>query len=253
MQRLKQPDRGRRASFLAGNTRERIRENSMYKLIVFDCDGTLVDSQHHIVEAMTSAFAANDLSPPHRAQLVRHIGLSVAEAMTALAGTRDTELIERLAKSYRAAVSQMRQKLAWPDPMFPGAREAIASLSEHGGISLGLATGKSRRGVYLFLEREGLRHAFATVQTADDAPSKPHPEMLAQAMAAVGATAHETVMVGDTSYDMAMARAAGVRGIGVGWGYHGTDELTKAGASDVVLDFGALLSMLSPIRATAVA
>ncbi len=225
----------------------------MYKLVVFDCDGTLVDSQHHIVEAMTSAFAVNGLPIPHRAQLVRHIGLSVTETMTALAGSRDKELVDRLAKSYRAAVSQMRQKLAWPDPMFPGAREAILDLHEHGGTSLGLATGKSRRGIYLFLEREGLRHAFATVQTADDAPSKPHPAMLIQAMSAVGAAPHETVMVGDTSFDMAMARAAGVRGIGVGWGYHGTDELRKAGAADVVLDFAALLSTLSPMRASAVA
>lgn len=232
---------------------EHPRVTSMYKLIMFDVDGTLVDSQHHIVEAMTSAFNANNVPVPHRSRLVRHIGLSVTEAMASLAGSGDRELVTRLAKSYRAEVSAMREKLAWPDPMFPSAREFLDSLRGLRDVSLGLATGKSRRGVYLFLERENLRHAFATVQTADDAPSKPHPAMLAQAMAAVGVKPHETVMIGDTSFDMAMARAAGVRGIGAGWGYHSTDELIKAGATDVVLDFGGLLSLLAPARASAVA
>jgi phosphoglycolate phosphatase len=253
MQRFLRHDTNRRASYAAAGAGEQRRAAPMYKLAVFDCDGTLVDSQHHIVAAMTSAFTANNVPVPHRTQLVRHIGLSVTEAMTSLAGSRDADLVARLAKSYRAAVSEMRNAAQWPDPMFPGAREALENLSRRTGISLGLATGKSRRGVYLFLEREDLRHIFATVQTADDAPSKPHPAMLAQAMAAVGVQPHETVMIGDTSFDMAMAHAAGVRGIGVGWGYHGPDELIRAGASDTVLDFEALLNLLSPVRASAVA
>jgi len=190
------------------------------RLIVFDCDGTLLDSQHPIVEAMGEAFAANGLPAPSRAQVLRHVGLSVSEAMTAMTGAAEKSLILPLTASYRAAFAGLRQTAAFNEPMFPGAREAIAALVKEEALLLGIATGKSRRGVELFLARENLAHVFATVRTADDAPSKPHPAMLLQAMAETGARPNETVMIGDTSYDMLMANQAGAMAIGVGWGYH---------------------------------
>jgi phosphoglycolate phosphatase len=135
--------------------------------------------------------------------------------------------------------------------MFPGASDAIGALSSRDDILLGIATGKSRRGVNGLLEREGLEGVFATIMTADDAPSKPHPAMIERAMDAVGAIPEDTVMIGDTTFDMLMARAASVTAIGVGWGYHEARELSEAGASAVVEDFASLLKLLLPDRAAA--
>jgi phosphoglycolate phosphatase len=216
------------------------------RLIVFDCDGTLVDSQHMIVEAMTAAFTASRLPVPERAKMLRHIGLSVTEAMTAMSELGDPGAIARLSVDYRTAFSALRSQATLTDPLFPGAREAIEALAADDDVLLGIATGKSRRGVDLLIEREGFEGLFATIQTADDAPSKPHPGMMLQAMDAVGASASETVMIGDTSFDMLMACAAKAGGIGVGWGYHDAAELLRAGARKVAGDFKELLEDLLP-------
>jgi phosphoglycolate phosphatase len=215
------------------------------RLIVFDCDGTLVDSQHLITEAMGVAFADNGLPAPARSQVLRHIGLSVAEAVAGIAETEDEALILGLATAYKTAFSGLRQRPSFTEPFFPGAREAVEQLARDERVLLGIATGKSRRGLDLLLQREELAYAFATLQTADDAPSKPHPEMLLRAMSETGARPADTVMVGDTSYDMAMARNAGVTGIGVAWGYHTGPELTEAGAIAVVEEWGQLMALLS--------
>jgi phosphoglycolate phosphatase len=223
------------------------------RLIVFDCDGTLVDSQHLIVEAMGAAFQANGLPAPARSQVLRHVGLSIPEAMAAITESPDETLVTNLGASYRAAFSALRQKPGFVEPMYPGAREAVEALGADPGVLLGVATGKSRRGVDLFLAREGLAVLFATLQTADDAPSKPHPGMLLRAMAETGAAPAATVMIGDTTYDMAMARSAGVDAIGVDWGYHSPQELLEAGASAVARDFAHLLDLLAAGKAVAAA
>lgn len=225
----------------------------MPKLIIFDCDGTLVDSQHAIAAAMTAAFLAHNLVVPHRSRLLRYVGLSVDEAMAQLAHEADAELRAKLSASFRMASHALRERPGAHDPMYPGARETLMSLREQDDVLLGIATGKSRRGVDIFLERESLHGIFTTIQTADDAPSKPHPGMLHQAMNETGAMPEHTMMIGDTSFDMAMARAAKVRGIGVAWGYHRAEDMIKAGASIIVQDFGALLRLLSPMRDVAVA
>ena len=221
------------------------------KLVIFDCDGTLVDSQHMICEAMRVAFSSSGLAVPPRAHLVRHVGLSVPQAMMAMTGLGECDAVAKLSEDYRAASAELRKSSALAEPMFPGARETIGALSVGEGIVLGIATGKSRRGVDRFLEREGLEGLFATIMTADDAPSKPHPAMVEQAMDAVGARADQTVLVGDTTFDILMARAASVAAIGVSWGYHEASELADAGASAVVDDFDALLRLLLPDTAVA--
>ena len=221
------------------------------RLVIFDCDGTLVDSQHMICEAMRVAFSASGLAVPARAHLVRHVGLSVTEAMIAMTGLPEGDEVARLSADYRTAFAELRKEARLAEPMFPGASAAISVLRSCDGVVLGLATGKSRRGVDRLLERESLEGVFATIMTADDAPSKPHPAMVEQAMDAVGARTDDTVMVGDTTFDMLMARAAFVPAIGVGWGYHEAAELTEAGASAVVEDFDALLRLLLPDRAVA--
>lgn len=221
------------------------------RLIVFDCDGTLVDSQHLIVEAMGTAFAAMDLPVPARSRVLRHVGLSLPEAFAGIAESEDAALIAGLADAYKAAVIAMRRGPSFHEPFYPGLREAVETLARDERVLLGIATGKGRRGVDFLLQREKLAYAFATLQTADDAPSKPHPEMLLRAMSEAGVGPADTVMIGDTSYDMLMARNAGATPIGVAWGYHTAQELTEAGAVAVAEDCDQLLALLAIPRGLA--
>jgi phosphoglycolate phosphatase len=215
------------------------------RLIVFDCDGTLVDSQHLIVEAMGAAFAAHGLPAPARSKVLRHVGLSVSEAIAGITESQDETLVVNLAAAYRTAFAGLRKRPSFAEPFFPGARELIETLVHDESVLLGMATGKSRRGVDLLLEREGLTSAFATLQTADDAPSKPHPGMLLRAMEETGVGPEDTVMIGDTTYDMQMAANAGVTPLGVSWGYHTAEELTEAGARAVAEDCTQLLAAIA--------
>ena len=207
----------------------------MTRLAVFDCDGTLVDSQANICRAMEEAFLMGGLEPPARAATRRIVGLSLVEAMRALLPEGDEARHRRLAEDYKDAFQRMRRSGSLdPEPLFEGIAEVIAGLSE-AGWTLGVATGKSDRGLAYILDHHGLFDRFVTLQTADRHPSKPDPSMLLAAMAEAGAAPAETAMIGDTSFDMAMGKAAGVRAIGVAWGYHGVGELLDAGA-DLVAD-----------------
>ena len=202
------------------------------RLAVFDCDGTLVDSEVNIGTAMDVCFAEAGLAAPPRAQTRRVVGLSLFEAMQLLHPAGDDALHKRLAEDYKSCFQRLRAEGAVDEPLFDGIAEAIDTLERDGWV-LGIATGKSDRGLELALQGHGLRRRFATLQTADRHPSKPHPSMLEQAMREAGAVAADTVMIGDTSYDIRMAHAAGVRAIGVSWGYHDADELREAGADAV--------------------
>lgn len=204
------------------------------KLILFDCDGTIVDSQHAIVAAMEAAFRLHGLPAPSRAGVVSVVGLSLGEAVGRLLPAHDTASVHGVAESYKAAFAELRAQPQHEEPLFWGAREAIERLAARPGVVLGVATGKSRRGVDVLLEREGLGPYFATIQTADDHPSKPHPSMIERAMSEAGARRASTVMIGDTVYDVEMARLADVGALGVTWGYHPPDELVRAGAHELV-------------------
>lgn len=218
------------------------------KLVIFDCDGTLVDSQHVIVAAMEMAFAHAGLARPEREAVLSIVGLSLPQAIARVKAAHeiphDEALLDRILEGYRDAFNTLRRDPAHEEPMFPGALEGVRELAARGDVILGIATGKSRKGVDRFLRQRDLEGRFATIQTADDAPSKPHPAMIEQAMAEVGAHARETVMIGDTSFDMAMAVNAGVRPLGVAWGYHPADALERAGAEAIARDFPALLAMI---------
>ncbi|WP_380785182.1 HAD-IA family hydrolase [Sphingomonas sp. R86521] len=205
----------------------------MTRLAVFDCDGTLVDSQANICVACESAFEQSGLIPPPRAAIRRIVGLSLVEAMCVLLPEADDATHRMLAERYKEIFRAMRTdgRLA-DEPLFDGIADVLRTLVEDGWV-LGVATGKSDRGLAHILEHHAITDRFVTLQTADRHPSKPNPTMLRAAMAEAGATAEETAMIGDTSFDMAMARAAGARAVGVAWGYHGVHELSDAGA-DVV-------------------
>lgn len=212
-------------------------EGRPVKLVIFDCDGTLVDSQHMIVAAMTDAFVAEGLAAPARDEVVGVVGLSLDWAIARLVPDgNDTGLIDRLSESYKEAFRARRMGPDHAEPLYDGVREALERLAAREGVRLGIATGKSRRGLEAVLEREGLAHHFHTLQTADTHPSKPHPSMIFAAMSEADARPEDTVMIGDTTYDIEMALGARTSSIGVAWGYHPADALRAAGAHHVSLD-----------------
>lgn len=221
----------------------------MLRLAVFDVDGTLVDSQAHILTAMAHAYGGAGLDCPPREAVLAIIGLSLPQAFARLEPQAEPALIERLVAGYKAAFGLVRPRMA--SPLFPGARAALDSLARREDVLLGVATGKSRRGLDHMLAEHRLEGYFVTRQVADDHPSKPHPSMLLAALGEAGADAGMTVMIGDTSYDMEMGRAAGCRRLGVAWGYHSADELLRAGAERVIAGYAALLPALEELWAEA--
>jgi phosphoglycolate phosphatase len=212
------------------------------KLVLFDVDGTLIDSQNVIVAAQRMAFAACGLEPPSRERSLSIVGLSLVEAFTVLVGPKGP--IERLVEAYKDAFHTLRQDPANAEPLFPGVERCLDWLDSREDVLLGIATGKSRRGVAHLLDRHGWHDVFSVIQTADDAPSKPHPGMILQAMKETGACPHDTVMVGDSSFDMGMARAAGVLPVGVSWGFQPVAALAEAGAGPIVHSYAELEGVL---------
>ena len=219
------------------------------KLVVFDCDGTLIDSQHMIFAAMSHAFTKHDLEPLPREQVLSIVGLSLEEAIATLVPHVEAPKRNELTLAYKDAFFELRQRTDLVEPMFEGARAALDGLYAFDHVLMGVATGKSQRGLRHVLETHGLHRYFMTLQTADDAPSKPHPEMLRRAIREAGVEPEDTVLVGDTSYDMEMARAAGAYALGVDWGYHETDALKRAGAGLVLNHFDELLPALDRLWA----
>jgi phosphoglycolate phosphatase len=201
----------------------------MNRLALFDCDGTLVDSQANICLVMEECFERASLAPPPRERTRRIVGLSLVEAMRAMVPDAEPAMHRHLAEDYKTAFQRLRGRGLVEEPLFEGVAELLDTLEE-GGWLLGVATGKSDRGLALCLEGHGLSRRFVTLQTADRHPSKPHPSMAQAALAETGAAPHLSLMIGDTSYDMAMARAAGMTAVGVAWGYHDRAELLRAGA-----------------------
>jgi len=205
----------------------------MTRLAVFDCDGTLADGQANICVAMERVFVGEGLTPPPRRAIRRIVGLSLVEAMAALLPVAEEVQHRRMAAAYKTIFSGMRATAQLADePLFEGIVAVLDRLRDDGWL-IGVATGKSDRGLAHLLAAHDIADRFVTLQTADRQPSKPDPAMLVAAMDATGAMPHETVMIGDTSFDMAMARAAGVRAVGVAWGYHDAHDLFEGGA-DVV-------------------
>lgn len=214
------------------------------RLAIFDCDGTLVDSQANICRAMEEAFLLSGLEPPPRSATRRIVGLSLVEAMRALLPDADAEQHRRMASDYKDAFQRLRATGGLdPEPLFDGIAEVLDALRDH-GWTLGVATGKSDRGLAHVLAAHGIADRFVTLQTADRHPSKPDPAMAQAAMREAGASPADTAMIGDTSFDVVMGRAAGAWSVGVAWGYHSVPDLMAAGADVVAQHPGELPALL---------
>jgi len=220
------------------------------KLVVFDCDGTLVDSADEIAANMRATFESLNLTWPGQAATRRCIGLSLPQTMQNLHPQGSTQTHEALVEAYRNlfynSSEAVRQRPQGGQVFFDGALEALARLRQRDDVLLAIATGKSQRGVTRMLANAEIpRSAFVSVQTADDAPSKPNPAMVLQAMAEAGGIGgHNTVMIGDASYDIEMARAAGAFALGVEWGYHPVDILQRSGAHKIMSHFNQMDDIL---------
>lgn len=216
------------------------------RLVLLDVDGTLVDSLYNICTAMDLACSWLGLEPPPHAHVRRGVGLSLIESVTQAMPDQPPDVLTRLAQAYKDAFSAQRQRPDHQENLFPGTREALDSVEAQGWL-MGLATGKSRRGVDAFLERQNLQGRFVTIHSGDDGPGKPNPAMVMQALANTGCDPHHTVMVGDTTFDMQMARAARVGAIGVSWGSHSQADLKRAGAQVILDEFSGLASAVQTL------
>lgn len=203
------------------------------RLVIFDLDGTLIDSVALIVETVTHSFIAANQPVPDEKTIRSVSGLTLSDAIAILAPAADPAQIDKLADGYREQ-RRARGSLA-REPMFAGALEALDRLQANPETILAVATGKGYKGAITLLESHGIIGRFHSIETPDHNRGKPDPQMIATAMNKAGATRAETVMIGDTIHDMRMAKAAGVGAIGVNWGYHEQAELLAEGA-DIVID-----------------
>lgn len=205
------------------------------KLVVFDVDGTLVDSQGDILASMAAAFEGAKLPVPTDQDILGVVGLSLPVAIDRLhSGLSDQDLAQAVEGYKSAYVDRRARHGADSSPFYDGVRDVLSDLASYEDVLLGVATGKSRRGLDLLLKAHDMTGLFVTTQVADDHPSKPNPSMLLKALSETGCDARDAVMIGDTEFDMAMANAANISGIGVTWGYHPVDRLAQTNPAALV-------------------
>jgi phosphoglycolate phosphatase len=210
-------------------------------LVLFDCDGTLMDSHISIVRAMQKAFCSCGLAEPPARAVFDVIGLSLGRALDQLAG--NTHLAENIKQAYRDHYRAAEHELK----LYPDVRETLQALRQR-GYWLGVVTGKSMAGLLRVLDAFDLQDYFCVLRTADCCNSKPHPAMVLECMAEMGVEAAQTCVVGDALFDIQMAQSAGVSALGVSFGVSGSEELKHAGAQAVVNDFPDLLTYFPPLQ-----
>lgn len=199
------------------------------ELAIFDFDGTLVDSQHNIVQSMHHAFEVNDLPLPSHEDILGIVGLHLAECMRILAPDADETLIRKLVEGYSDSYRSRRISGNHTPPLYPHTREILDDLDAR-GVMLAVATGKSRRGLTHNLQVHNLSTLFVETRTSNDGPGKPNPDIILDICANLNLPVDHCVMIGDTTYDIEMAAHAKMPSIGVSWGYHRSERLIEAGA-----------------------
>lgn len=211
-------------------------------LAIFDVDGTLVDSQAIISSTMQTAFEKAGAQPPSRAEILSLVGLSLPRMIANLTRDLGDDVSNDILAYYKVGFvdAVARQGEA---PLYDGVEDGLKRLQQN-GITLGIATGKSQRGLDRLIGALRWGSLFSTLQCADHHPSKPHPSMVRRALLETATEPDRAVVVGDTSFDLEMARNGEVRSLGVSWGYHPTEVLLEAGAETVADDFATIVDLI---------
>ncbi|MDM7851630.1 HAD-IA family hydrolase [Pseudochrobactrum kiredjianiae] len=215
------------------------------KLVLFDCDGTLVNSGGVIHRCMAETFANAGLRLPELNETQEIIGLTLNLAISQISGIPMGAEVEYLTEQYKLQFRKIRLEADFDEPLYDGIAELIDGLAQQDDILLGLVTGKSRRGVISVMERHSFEPHFLVSRCADDCPSKPHPAMVLECCHETGCDVSQTFVIGDTTYDMMMAGSAGATAIGVNWGYHKPERLSEAGAAAILQHPSDLLAQLA--------
>jgi phosphoglycolate phosphatase len=218
------------------------------KLVVWDVDGTLVDSRQSIFDTSVAVYGRLSLPIPTYDQVRQIVGLGLREAFEVLSPELPAAEIERVTQTFREEFQTLRRDPGFIEPLYDGAAETLDRLRAE-GWKIAMATGKSRAGVETVLRLHGWADLFDSTHCADDGPGKPHPAMLLEAMKALRVPPERTIMVGDTAHDMRMARAASVYAQGVTWGFHTASEIREGGADHVAEDFATLNRQLDAFAA----
>lgn len=213
------------------------------RLALFDCDGTLVDSAFAIQRAMIMVFQQFSYSEPSLDETKSVIGLSLDLAIAHLLKRPVDDEILAMVAAYKENYRKIRSDVFSAEPLFPGVLDMLSTLEKDDTTLLGVVTGKSRMGIDRICEAYKL-HCFITIKTADDCPSKPNPAMVIESCKQTGVFPESTYVIGDSIYDMQMAKLAKAKAVGVSWGYHMPDALRAAGADFIAREPKDLLSIL---------
>lgn len=211
------------------------------KLALFDCDGTLVDSGRLIHEVMARTFEHHGYDRPHYDATKSIIGLTLDTAIARIMGVEVDDHVQKMTQHYKDIYGPVRLEPGFQEPLYDGVGAMIADLAAREDVLIGAVTGKSRRGLDLIRNSHGFENIFFVSRTADDCPSKPHPAMVLECCSEVGIDPADTIVIGDSVYDMMMAKSAGARALGVSWGYGEVDALSAAGADAIVHEVAHIL------------
>mgnify|MGYP003114730994 CR=1 FL=1 len=212
------------------------------RAVLFDCDGTIADSCGLICDIMRRVFAEHGLPEPEDAETRGIIGLSLDVAIGRLHPTAEPPLLAAMVEGYRRTFRASRADERFRETLFPGMKALIDRLSAREDVLLAMVTGKSRSGVAAICETHDME--FHAVRTADDCPSKPHPAMVEECCAEFGLDPRHALVVGDSVFDIEMARTAGASALGVAWGTHEAAPLLASGAyavAETVDELGAFI------------
>ena len=213
-------------------------------LAVWDVDGTLVDSRETIAACMAEGFARAGLPRPTYDETRRIVGLTLLTAVETMTPGLDAAVQRAIVDGYKAAFQELHADPAFREPLYQGAADLLERLTRDGWRQA-VATGKSRKGLDRVVAANGWGDRFVSLHCSDDGPGKPDPAMVLAALAATDTPPGRAVMIGDTSHDMRMGRTAGVRALGVTWGFHTADELREGGADHVSETFAELEAELA--------
>ena len=212
-----------------------------FDLLIFDWDGTLMDSEAHIVHCLEHALRAVEAPVGSAQELKQVIGLGLDEAMRALLPEASHAEIQQSAEAFR---QQFLSGHATPSVLFPQVQASLADFSRSGYL-LAVATGKSRRGLDKVLQQTGLNDLFAVTRCADETFSKPHPRMLEEILVDLDTSPERALMIGDTEYDLQMAASIGMPAVGVSYGVHDSERLQNHAPLDILPSFQAFAEWLA--------